>query len=90
MSRLLLPLLSLALLSAETMPPAADQRLAREIYKEMIESKSGFGPRRWKLTVVAPPNALAGPLPSDSAIYLKTQATPPRRVRIPVTGNASG
>jgi len=24
------------------MPPEADQRLAREIYKEMIEVKSGF------------------------------------------------
>ena len=29
-------------LGADVMPPEADQRLAREIYKEMIESKSGF------------------------------------------------
>jgi acetylornithine deacetylase/succinyl-diaminopimelate desuccinylase-like protein len=29
-------------LGADLMPPEADQRLAREIYKEMIESKSGF------------------------------------------------
>jgi acetylornithine deacetylase/succinyl-diaminopimelate desuccinylase-like protein len=28
--------------AAETMPPEAEQRLAREIYKEMIEVKSGF------------------------------------------------
>lgn len=50
----------------------------------------GFGTRIWKLTVTAPPNALAGPLPADSAIYLKTNTTPPRRIRIPVHGNASG
>jgi acetylornithine deacetylase/succinyl-diaminopimelate desuccinylase-like protein len=30
------------LYSASLMPPEADQKLAREIYKEMIESKSGF------------------------------------------------
>ena len=29
-------------LPADTLPPEADQRLAREIYKEMVESKSGF------------------------------------------------
>src|SRR4051795_4495517 len=29
-------------LGADVMPPETDQRLAREIYKEMIESKSGF------------------------------------------------
>ena len=28
--------------AADTMPPAAEQRLAREIYKQMIEVKSGF------------------------------------------------
>jgi acetylornithine deacetylase/succinyl-diaminopimelate desuccinylase-like protein len=43
MSRLLLlPFLSIAYLCAAIMPPEADQRLAREIYQEMIESKSGF------------------------------------------------
>lgn len=30
------------LMAADTMPPEADQRLAREIYKEMVESQSGF------------------------------------------------
>jgi acetylornithine deacetylase/succinyl-diaminopimelate desuccinylase-like protein len=34
--------LAWACLGADVMPPEADQRLAREIYKEMIESKSGF------------------------------------------------
>jgi len=36
-----LPLV-LVCLAADTMPPEADQRLACEIYKEMIESQSGF------------------------------------------------
>ncbi len=41
--RLLLFLsLSGAALAADTMPPDEEQRLAREIYKEMIEVKSGF------------------------------------------------
>jgi acetylornithine deacetylase/succinyl-diaminopimelate desuccinylase-like protein len=31
-----------ALVAASLMPPEPDQRLAREIYKEMVESKSGF------------------------------------------------
>lgn len=31
-----------ATLSAGTLPPEADQRLAREIYQQMIEIKSGF------------------------------------------------
>jgi len=35
-------LISAAGFCADTMPPAADQRLAHEIYKEMIESKSGY------------------------------------------------
>ena len=39
---LYLALLPLLCFAAETMPPVADQRLALEIYKEMVESKSGF------------------------------------------------
>jgi acetylornithine deacetylase/succinyl-diaminopimelate desuccinylase-like protein len=35
-------LASLLLPAASLLPPERDQRLAREIYKEMIESKSGF------------------------------------------------
>ena len=31
-----------AILAAATLPPEADQKLSREIFKEMIESKSGF------------------------------------------------
>ncbi|MCX6627248.1 MAG: M20/M25/M40 family metallo-hydrolase [Candidatus Solibacter sp.] len=39
---LLLFSLGFACLGADVMPPVQDQRLAREIYQEMIESKSGF------------------------------------------------
>src|SRR5229473_6657515 len=43
MFRLLLLLIApLACFGASTMPPEADQRLARDIYKEIVEIKSGF------------------------------------------------
>ena len=43
MSKLLMLFaLGFACLGADVMPPEPDQRLAREIYKEMIETKSGF------------------------------------------------
>ena len=38
----LLSLFCLSAWAADTMPPEAEQRLAREIYKQMIEVKSGF------------------------------------------------
>jgi acetylornithine deacetylase/succinyl-diaminopimelate desuccinylase-like protein len=38
----ILSLCALGAWAADLMPPEADQRLAREIYKEMIEVKSGF------------------------------------------------
>jgi hypothetical protein len=61
-----------------------------QVEAKLQPSQPGFGTRLWKLIVKVPPDALAGPLPSDSAIYLKTNTTPPRRIRIPVRGNASG
>ena len=42
MHRFTLLLLASAAFAADTLPPDAEQRLAREIYKEMIEVKSGF------------------------------------------------
>jgi acetylornithine deacetylase/succinyl-diaminopimelate desuccinylase-like protein len=39
---ILLPLLSLVRLHADAMPPLAEQKLAREIYKELIEIQSGY------------------------------------------------
>ena len=38
----LVSLLCVRAWAANTMPPEAEQRLAREIYKQMIEVKSGF------------------------------------------------
>ena len=60
------------------------------VQAELQESKSESGPSSWTLTVVVPPNAQAGPFPSDSAIYLEMNTNPPRRIRIPLVGNASG
>ena len=40
--RVLFCLAPLACFGASTMPPAADQRLAHDIYKEIVEIKSGF------------------------------------------------
>jgi acetylornithine deacetylase/succinyl-diaminopimelate desuccinylase-like protein len=39
---LAIPLLAIACQSADLMPPEPDRTLAREIYKQMIESQSGF------------------------------------------------
>ena len=38
----ILCLCALSAWAADVMPPEAEQRLAREIYKEMVEVKSGF------------------------------------------------
>jgi acetylornithine deacetylase/succinyl-diaminopimelate desuccinylase-like protein len=42
MHRFTLLLVAFTAFAADTLPPDAEQRLAREIYKEMIEVKSGF------------------------------------------------
>jgi hypothetical protein len=57
---------------------------------ELKEIKGTFGTRKWNLNVLVPADTQAGPFPIDSAIYLKTNSNPPRRIRIPVVGNASG
>ena len=41
----ILPLLA-ACLPAQTMPPAPEKELARSIYKELVEIKSGYHHRR--------------------------------------------
>jgi hypothetical protein len=53
------------------------------------EMPSGAGARQWKLLVGVPADALAGVLPPDSAVYLETLSDQPRRIRIPVSGNAT-
>jgi hypothetical protein len=42
----------------------------------------------WELEVEVPPNSAAGPFPPQSAVYLKVKGSPPRRIRIPITGTA--
>lgn len=60
------------------------------------ETAAAPGRRAWSLTVTIAPNAVTGPFPRnddlllrDTAIYLKTQSDPPRRIRIPVSGTAA-
>ncbi|HMF16760.1 MAG TPA: hypothetical protein VKE98_06100, partial [Gemmataceae bacterium] len=42
----------------------------------------------WVLEVEVPAGSHLGPFADDSAVILKTQATPPRYIRIPVVGSA--
>lgn len=44
--------------------------------------------RKWALEVVVPPGGPPGPLTEDSAILLRTDTAPPRRIRIPIQGTA--
>jgi len=51
--------------------------------------KSANGKASWELRVAVKPGVLRpGPLPEDSAIILRMESMPPRRIRIPVLGNA--
>ena len=55
-----------------------------------VDVELGGSDQLFNLLISRPYQVHAGQLPSDSAIYLKTNSTPPRRVRIPIAGNASG
>lgn len=65
-----------------------DSKAPEELQVQLQEQPPDGGPRRWQLTVSVPAGTLSGPLSADSAVVLRTQAEPPRRIRIPVTGNA--
>ncbi len=52
------------------------------------QPEAGGRKTRWTLEVHVPPGRTAGPLPEDSAVILRTGATPPRFIRIPLIGNA--
>jgi hypothetical protein len=54
---------------------------------EKDKQASAAGLSQWTLTIQVEPNR-AGPLPREAAVLLKIQGNPPRRIRIPVTGNA--
>lgn len=64
-------------------------------YPEFLQVKLGnerpspAGGRQWDLDVNVPPDKAFGRLPADSVVVLKTQDSPPRRLRIPVIGHAT-
>src|SRR4051812_41260305 len=63
-------LLALSLSAANLLPPEQDQKLAREIYKEMIESKSGFSTGETTTIAKSVAARLKGAGFPDSDIYL--------------------
>lgn len=63
-------------------PAFLDARL-EESLKESTEKE-----RKWVLEVIVPRGSPPGPFGDDSAILLRTDATPPRRIRIPIQGTA--
>jgi hypothetical protein len=48
------------------------------------------GRTTWELTVTVPPNRASGRFPKDAAVVLTIKGDPPRRIRLPVVGMATG
>jgi len=66
-----------------------DIEVEPEFLKAELKSLAPLeGRSRWELKVTVPAGRASGILPQHSAVYLKVQDNPPRRIRIPVTGNA--
>jgi hypothetical protein len=67
--------------------PAAIQEL---LDVKFVARSAEFADGRpsWDLRVTIPANRLQGPLPEHSAILLKVMGSPPRLIRIPITGRA--
>ncbi len=60
-----------------------------EVKLSKLEKETTPGRAKWRMEVVAPPDAIpAGTFADDSAILLRISSTPPRLVRIPVLGHA--
>jgi hypothetical protein len=55
---------------------------------EDVTKKAGVPGKAWVLKVTIPANAWSGPIPRDTAVYLKIEGEKPRFIRIPVIGNA--
>jgi hypothetical protein len=55
---------------------------------ELEPMPASGGTKQWKLTVRVPANRAAGEIQPGSAVILQVQSTPPRRIRIPITGTA--
>jgi hypothetical protein len=70
-------------LAIEKHAPAAVEVKLKESTKEKTATQ-----RKWLLEVYVPPNAHYGPFDEDHVIQLRTSAKPPRRIRIPLVGNA--
>ncbi len=68
---------------AQRVPPY----LEAKVTEQKKDGKDATG--RWTLEVEVPPGRTSGPLPEDAAIILRTQAAPPRYIRIPVVGTAT-
>ena len=68
-------------LEVESHPDFVKVQLKEEKGAELIG-------KAWTLHVEVPPNTWVGPIPHGSDIVLKTKGDHPRRIRIPVTGNA--
>lgn len=47
------------------------------------------GQKQWQMEVKVPPNRASGRLQPEAVVILKTSDSPPRRVRIPIFGNAT-
>jgi hypothetical protein len=56
---------------------------------KLTKDKSTAAKARWLLDVRVPPNAHIGPFEDEHAIILRTGANPPRKIRIPIVGNAA-
>lgn len=52
------------------------------------KKESNAARSKWSLEISVPPGAWSGPFLDDSVIYLRT-SSPLRKIRIPITGNAS-
>jgi len=73
-----------------TIDPRAELKVKGHFPDELqvtVKKKAG-SLAAWELRVVVPANKLSGPLPTGSFVLLETVGPNPRRVRIPVSGNA--
>lgn len=72
----------------------ADELTVESVYPTVLEVKLTRSAKestpargKWSLDVNVPPGAWHGPFQEDAVILLKTNSTPPRKIRIPVVGN---
>ncbi|MBX9679522.1 MAG: hypothetical protein K2X38_12220 [Gemmataceae bacterium] len=60
------------------------------IEAKLIKPKDETASRpRWTLEVTVPPEKWTGSFGEDAVLYLKLDTTPPRRVRVPISGTAT-